>query len=77
MSKNENVFGIGVFVELETIFNTNFASEENGMLMLEKEAVGMQIKRIYISTDEGDIVLDNRLNAAEKQRIINHIENNE
>ena len=77
MSKNKDLFTLNVVVELETTFSTNSANEEDDTLMLEKEAVGKRIKRIHIPTDEGNIVLDRRLTAAEKEKIIDHIENYE
>jgi len=77
MSKNKDLFTLNVVVELETTFSTNSANEGNDTLMLEKEAVGKRIKRICIPTDEGDIVLDRRLTPAEKEKIIDHIENYE
>lgn len=76
MSSNSNLQTLEVKVELDTKYLTNPVETESG-ISYEKEENGKYIKRIFIETDDGNINLLTKLNAKEKQMVINHLENNE
>lgn len=76
MSSNSNLQTLEVKIELDTEYVTNPIETESG-LSYEKEEKGKYIKRIFIQTDDGDINLLTKLNAKEKQMVINHLESNE